>query len=118
VLIYEQYRNVFALACEAFKSGLDGGVLSLRIHNEEVLLAVRRLGNMLERKLIALLYAYSNVITHSDTCEEHARYCILQLFSYLRLHDAPLKVCAPHRRSRQGTACPCMQTLVLPWCTS
>jgi hypothetical protein len=47
VLVDEQNSNVLALGGEAVECSFDGRGLGLCVYNEKVLLAVRRLGNML-----------------------------------------------------------------------
>ncbi len=47
VLVDKQNRNILPLACEAVECLLDGFVLCLGVHDEEILLCIRRLRNVL-----------------------------------------------------------------------
>jgi hypothetical protein len=51
VLVDEQNSDIFALAGELVECGLDGRVLGLGVDDEEVLLAVRRLCNVLRESI-------------------------------------------------------------------
>jgi len=47
MLIYEQDSNIFAVLGEALEGGFDGGIFSLLVNDEEVLLCVWRCGDVL-----------------------------------------------------------------------
>lgn len=47
MLVYEKNTDVFSLGCEVIKGLLDGRILGLAIHNEEVLLRIGRRRHML-----------------------------------------------------------------------
>lgn len=47
MLVDKQNGNVLALVGEAIKGGFDGRRLGLAVHNQKVLLAIWRLGNVL-----------------------------------------------------------------------
>lgn len=96
VLVDKQNGNVLALLGELVEGSLDSRVFGLGIDDEEVLLAVWRLGDVLRQKLdmgckrlevLGKSYAYA--------CEEHARYCILRSISAV---VAGMWGCAPHRQ--------------------
>jgi hypothetical protein len=48
VLVNEQDGDIFALGGELVECGFDGCVLGLRVHDQEILLAVWRLRDMLD----------------------------------------------------------------------
>lgn len=59
MLVDEQNGNVLALRGEAIESGLDGRRLGLCVDNEKVLLAIRRLGDVLCYSLVVHRVAFS-----------------------------------------------------------
>lgn len=67
MLVYEQNRNVLALGNEAVESSLNIRVLCLGIYDEEVLLCVRRLGDMLHRLSVFYFQVCSVAGGHDHT---------------------------------------------------
>jgi hypothetical protein len=47
MLIDQQNTNILPLSCESVESFFDGGIIRLAIHDEEILLRIRWLGDML-----------------------------------------------------------------------
>jgi len=66
VLVDEQNGNVLALVGELLEGGLDGRVVGFGVHDEEVLLAVGRVGDVLCCVLVRLplLFTHGSVRQH------------------------------------------------------
>jgi hypothetical protein len=73
VLVDEQNRNILALGSELVECSLDDRVFGFRVHDEEVLLAVRGLRDVLERS-IRTCWAPKSAgrESYAYACEEHA----------------------------------------------
>jgi len=115
VLVDEQNRDILALAGEAVECSFDSRGLGLCIYNEEVLLAVRWLGNMLRYPSVSCPHRASQQgIAYAYACKQHARASVLRPVSAFDPPNEEAARCTPHRLLRRGTAYPCTVPRVLP----
>lgn len=87
MLVDKQNGNVLALAGELVKGSFDGRGFRLGIDDQEVLLAVRRLGYMLQHSSGVHSYriAFRVSIAYAYAREQHARASVLRPVSFLQL---------------------------------
>jgi hypothetical protein len=82
VLVDEQNRNILALGGELVECGFDGCVFGLRVHDEEVLLAVRGLGDVLYMTIRLMRKGNRSCReSYAYACEEHACDGVLRMVS-------------------------------------
>jgi hypothetical protein len=82
VLVDKQNSDIFALGGELVECSFDGRVLGLRVHNQEVLLAIRWLRDVLKCALGYVPWNNMNIREpYAYACKEHARDGVLGLVS-------------------------------------